>query len=204
MGHKAMKQPKSSKTRRPYLVAMVLGTALAAMGPAQSGEISTQAISSISRYCTTCWKNARLPPDLWGDCTQEVMCRLLERVPAAAWEHLLSGESEERREFLRAIDAVKKRRQRERARSSNLTEVVSDSSALEERSSQEEREAVQQAAHEVLTARQQRILQLICEGHNVADIAGVLNLSPQRVSDEKYKAVQKLRSYFRSQPEAAA
>src|SRR4051794_34895212 len=109
MGLQAMKQPKSAKIRRPYLVAVVLGTALAAMGTAESAEISTQAISSISRYCTACWRNARLPPDLWGDCTQEVLCRLLERVPATGWDQLLSGDSEERREFLRAIDAVKKR-----------------------------------------------------------------------------------------------
>ncbi len=118
MGLLPMKQPSSPKFRRPYLVAMVLGTALAAMGTTETGaeEISTRAISSISRYCTACWRNARLPPDLWGDCTQEVLCRLLERVPAAGWDHVLTGESDERREFLRAIDAVKKRRQRERAR----------------------------------------------------------------------------------------
>jgi hypothetical protein len=74
MGPDAMKQSKSTKTRRPYLVAMVLGTAIAALGTAESAEISPQAINSISRYCTACWRNARLPPDLWGDCTQEVLC----------------------------------------------------------------------------------------------------------------------------------
>jgi RNA polymerase sigma factor (sigma-70 family) len=199
-----MKQSSSSKIRRPYLVAMVLGTALAAMGTSESGcaeEISTRAISSISRYCTACWRNARLPPDLWGDCTQEVLCRLLERVPAAGWDQVLTGDSEERREFLRAIDAVKKRRQRERARSSNLVEVVADGRDQQTRADQEEREVIRQAAHEVLTARQQRILQLTCEGYSVAEIADELALTPERVSDEKYKAVQKLRGYFRTHPE---
>lgn len=190
-----MKQTKSSRTRRPYLVAMVLGTALAAMG-AERSEVSPRAISSISRYCTACWRNAHLPPDLWGDCTQEVLCRLLERVPAADWDQLLSGDSEERREFLRAIDAVKKRRQRERARSSNLTEVVCDNTDQRLRASLDEREAVQHAATEVLSTRQQRILQLICEGFSIAEIADELTLTPQRVSDEKYKAVHKLREYF--------
>lgn len=199
-----MKQSNSSKARRPYLVAMVLGTALAAMGTADGAEVSTRAIDSISRYCTTCWRNARLPPDLWGDCTQEVLCRLLERVPAAGWDQVLTGDSEERREFLRAIDAVKKRRQRERARTSSLNEVVLDKTDHELRAGREQREAVEHAAHQVLTSRQQRILQLLCEGFGVTEIAETLAVTPQRVSDEKYKAVQKLRSYFRSHPELAA
>src|SRR5581483_4874051 len=153
-----MKQPSSTKIRRPYLVAVVLGTALAAMGTAEGSvapEISSRAISTISRYCTACWRNARLPPDLWGDCTQEVLCRLLERVPAAGWDYVLTGDSDERREFLRAIDTVKKRRQRERARCGNLNEVVADGKDLRLRSDREDREAVRQAASEVLTARQQ-------------------------------------------------
>ena len=48
----------------------------------------------------------------------------------------------------------------------------------------------------MLSRRQQNILRMICDGYNVADIAHELSISPDRVSDEKYKAVQKLRSYF--------
>ena len=199
-----MKSNVTAKFTRPYLVAVVLGTALEALGTAEAGEISTKAIDSISRYCTACWRNARLPPDLWGDCTQEVLVRLLERVPASTWDQVLTGESEERREFLRAIDAVKKRRQRERARSSNLQDAVADLRDYRVRQESEDREAVRQAATQVLTARQQRILQMICEGHGVADIAADLGLPPERVSDEKYKAVQKLRSHFAAHPEFEA
>jgi len=201
-----MKQPSSTKIRRPYLVAVVLGTALAAMGTAEGSvapEISSRAISTISRYCTACWRNARLPPDLWGDCTQEVLCRLLERVPAAGWDYVLTGDSDERREFLRAIDTVKKRRQRERARSTHLNEVVADARDQHGRAAEETREVVREAAAQVLTARQQRILQLTCEGYSVAETAAELGLTPERVSDEKYKAVQKLRGYFRAHPDAA-
>ena len=49
----------------------------------------------------------------------------------------------------------------------------------------------------VLSSRQQHILTLICDGYNVADIASELAMSPERVSDEKYKAIQKLRTYFK-------
>src|SRR3954454_3818900 len=112
-----MKTSLTAKMRHPYFMAVVLGTALAAVGtedaPAAS-EVSPRAISNISRYCTACWRNARLPQDQWSDCTQEVLCRLLQTLPARSWEQALAQETEERREFVRAIDAVKKRYQRGR------------------------------------------------------------------------------------------
>ncbi len=52
---------------------------------------------------------------------------------------------------------------------------------------------VREAAEEVLTPRQQRILQMSCEGWSVHEMAAELQLSSDRVSDEKYKAVRKLR-----------
>lgn len=186
---------KTHRSGRRYLMAVVLGTALAALGPestAPASEISPQAINNISRYCTTCWRNARLPQDQWGDCTQEVLCRLLKNLAAPAWEQVLANETEERREFIRAIDAVKKRYSRGRWQSAVLPELIADTG--EDRNN--DRDAVNQAAAQVLSGRQQRILQLICDGHNVADIATELAISPQRVSDEKYKAIQKLRTYF--------
>src|SRR5215211_7219087 len=101
---------------RPMMAAVVLGTALTALGAERvtAAEVPPQAVNDIGRYCTTCWKNARLPAHAWGDCTQEVFRRLLERVPPASWARALKDECEERREFLRAIDAVKKRTQRAR------------------------------------------------------------------------------------------
>ena len=186
--------------RRPYLVAVVLGTALAALGTADKAQaveaISPQAISNLSRYCTVCWKNARLPVDQWGDCTQEVLTRLLQTLPAAKWAQALARDSDERRELIRAIDAVKKRHQRQRGRTQNLNDAVLDARDAHERRRADDHEAWRQAAQELLSERQQRILQRFCEGHEVADIAAELNLSPERVSDEKYKAIQKLRNRF--------
>src|SRR5437879_4821786 len=103
--------PSRRSGRRPYMVAMVLGTALSALNSAsclatETPEGTTRAVADISRYCTTCWRNAHLHPDCWTDCTQEVFSRLLERVNPDAWPQLLKAEGDERREFLRAIDAV--------------------------------------------------------------------------------------------------
>jgi len=188
------------RSNRPYVVAMVLGTALSAFSPghelaASTSEATLQAISDMGRYCTTCWRNARLPADSWGDCTQEVFRRLLERVPTARWNQALQGEGDERREFLRAIDAVKKRTQRER-KHSGAVESVADRREPLALHRAEEREMVHQAARDLLSPRQQRILQLSFEGWSVQEMARELNLGVERISDEKYKAIRKLRTHL--------
>jgi RNA polymerase sigma factor (sigma-70 family) len=178
-------------------MAVVLGTALSALGgPAQAttaAEGTVQAINDLGRYCTTCWRNARLPADCWGDCTQEVFRRLLERVPTADWGQALRADGQERREFLRAIDAVKKRTQRAR-RHTLSADGVPDRRDPDARRLAEDREAVSRAAADLLSPRQQRILRLSMEGWSVQEMARELDLPVQRISDEKYKAVRKLRA----------
>lgn len=196
-----MKSSFTHKSRRPYWMAIVLGTAIAAAGTdslARAEEISPKAITDISKYCTACWRNARLPQDQWNDCTQEVLTRLLKNLPAKSWQQALAQETEERREFIRAIDAVKKRYQRGRWQSAVLPELVTDRRDEQARDRSDDRDALRHASERVLSSRQQHILQLLCDGHNVADIASELSLSPERVSDEKYKAIQKLRTYFQT------
>ena len=163
-------------SKRPYVMAMALGAALTAFGPAvgaNASETTGHAVADMGRYCTTCWRNAHLPIDAWGDCTQEVFSRMLERVPTDAWTRVLQNEGDERREFLRAIDAVKKRTQRARKCSGSL-DGVADRRELHSRSVDDERAAVPEAAEEVLTPRQQRILQMSCEGWSVHEMADEL------------------------------
>jgi RNA polymerase sigma factor (sigma-70 family) len=186
---------------RRYLVAMVLGTTLTALGSAPgqataAPEATVRAVTDLSRYCTTCWRNARLHPDCWTDCTQEVFSRLMERVAPEGWGRVLKAEGEERREFLRAIDTVKKRTQRRRPWSTCLTDVIADPHDAHERRLADDREVVRQAADELLSARQRRILHLSFEGWSVQEIAVELKLPAERVSDEKYKAVRKLRQHL--------
>jgi RNA polymerase sigma factor (sigma-70 family) len=180
---------------------MLLGTALTAFGTAPvsaapTAEQTVRAVNDLSRYCTACWRNARLPQDCWGDCTQDVLSRLLQRIPTEHWGRLLQGDGEERLEFLRAIDAVKKRTQRGLKRSHTLNGVVEDRRDGHDRDRADQREAVHRAATEVLSPRQQQILQLSLEGWAVQEIADELAMPAERVSDEKYKAVRKLREYL--------
>jgi RNA polymerase sigma factor (sigma-70 family) len=202
MAH-SMNAPRRSK--RPYMVAVVLGTALTTLTPGLTGtatasETTLQAVADINRYCTTCWRNARLPVAAWGDCTQEVFSRLLERLPADGWTQVLQGDGEERREFLRAIDAVKKRTQRARKYAGTL-DGVADRRELDSRRLAEERDLVRQTSQELLTPRQQRILQLSFEGWTVQEVAQEMQLPAERVSDEKYKAIRKLRAHLAEKDE---
>jgi RNA polymerase sigma factor (sigma-70 family) len=173
---------------------------LSALGSDHLGaaEASGQAVHDIGRYCTSCWRNAHLPVDAWSDCTQEVFTRLLERIPATHWRLALQSEGEERLEFLRAIDAVKKRTQRAR-RHSDAVETAADGRSADEQRLAEDREAVRLAARELLSPRQQRILQLSFEGWSVQEVGKELALPVERVSDEKYKAIRKLRSRLETQ-----
>src|SRR5262249_19093105 len=127
-----MKQPNSLHSRRlrqSMMAAVVLGTALTAFGPvgtaaAAPSEETLQAVQDISRYCTACWRTAPLHPDSWGDCTQDVFARLLQRINPDSWDRSLRTDGEERRELVRAIDAVKKRSQRQHRYASLASENI--------------------------------------------------------------------------------
>jgi RNA polymerase sigma factor (sigma-70 family) len=183
---------------RQMMVAVVLGALAATPSRAAaspSAAPTTKAVTDISKYCQTCWRNARLPADRWQDCTQEVFVRLLERVEADRWGSVLvDDETMERREFLRAIDAVKKRTQRAR-KFSGLSPDQPDH-RVTNTSLKDDRDAAARAALEVLSPRQRRLLDLTADGWSVPEIASELGTTVERVSDEKYKAVKKLQHYL--------
>lgn len=189
--------------RQHYVMAMVLGTALtAALVPtarASSPEVAEDTLGDLGRYCTACWRNAHLPPDDWTDCTQEVFLRLLERVPSGDWHRALTADGAERREFIRAIDTVKKRVQRRHKWTSYPADAVADDQAAQADCRARARADVSRTAGVILSDRQQRILQLSFEGWSVQEIGDELRLPPERVSDEKYKAIRKLRQHLGSE-----
>src|SRR4051812_39315084 len=167
--------PKPSS--RQVMVAVVLGALAASPAKAASATpnftASSKAVTDISKYCQTCWRNARLPADRWQDCTQAVFVRLLERVEADKWGAVLvDSETAERREFLRAIDAVKKRAQRARKFAALSPELAERRPVSN--SARDDREAVAKAAAENLSARQRRILEMTADGWPVPEIASEL------------------------------
>jgi hypothetical protein len=171
-------------------VALVIG--LAAL-TAQASE--TDLVRDIQRYCTVCWRNARLDPRLWDDCTQEVCCRLLTKAREGQLDMalVLAEDSPERRELVRAIDMVRKRVQRSK-RYHALDDFNTPLTDLDqrERDRLELGEILEAARRAVLSDRQDRIIELWMRGWSVPEIGIELGLPVTRVSDEKYKALRKL------------
>jgi DNA-directed RNA polymerase specialized sigma24 family protein len=187
-----------ARTRKagPAAVALVIG--LAAL-TAQASE--TDMVRDIQRYCTACWRNARLDPRLWDDCTQEVCCRLLTKAREGQLDmtQVLAEDTPERRELVRAIDMVRKRVQRTKRYQplDGFTTPVSDLDQRE-RNRLELGEILEAARQAVLSQRQDRIIELWMRGWSVPEIGEEMDLPVTRVSDEKYKALRKLERHLRN------
>jgi len=190
--------PKGSRSSRAGQTAMALVMGLAAI-TSQAAE--TDLVGDIQRYCTVCWRNARLDPGLWDDCTQEVCCRLLGKARAGELDLnlVLAGDTPERRELIRAIDMVRKRVQRS-ARHQSLDERFTPGPGPDldarHRNRQELGEILEAARRAVLTPRQDRIVELWTRGWTVPEIGEAMKLPVARVSDEKYKALRKLERHL--------
>jgi RNA polymerase sigma factor (sigma-70 family) len=184
---------RETVTSRTMMAAVVIGTALAGTTEiTATPSPAPAALDDISKYCNACWRNARLPVDRWSDATQQVFIRLLERVPQQAWSRVLvDSETTERKEFVRAIDTVKKRTQRTKTYADYPMDAGDHriDNTLTDR-----RAAIDEIAPRVLSGRQQRIVELSFNGWAVPEIAAELGTTVQRVSDEKYKAIQKLKA----------
>src|SRR5829696_2101945 len=122
---------KGHRTLRAGPTAMALVMGLAAL---TAHATESDLVHDIQRYCTVCWRNARLDPGLWEDCTQEVCCRLLGKARAGELDLnlVLAEDSAERRELVRAIDMVRKRVQRSK-RYQPLDERLTEGPNVDER-----------------------------------------------------------------------
>lgn len=180
----------------PAAMALVIG--LAAL-TAQATE--SDLVRDIQRYCTVCWRNARLDPRVWDDCTQEVCCRLLTKARDGQLDlgQVLSDDTPERRELVRAIDMVRKRVQRARKHQPiDSLALPAPDADQRHRDRLELGEILESARRAVLTTRQDRIVELWMRGWSVPEIGADLDIPVNRVSDEKYKALRKLEQHLRA------
>jgi RNA polymerase sigma factor (sigma-70 family) len=185
--------PPRTRKVGPTAVALVIG--LAAL-TAQATE--TDLVRDIQRYCTACWRNARLDPRLWDDCTQEVCCRLLTKAREGQLEltQVLAEDTPERRELVRAIDMVRKRVQRAKRYQTLDGFTPSSESDKRQQDQIELGEILEAARRAVLSPRQDRIIELWMRGWSVPEIGAELRMPLARVSDEKYKALRKLQHHL--------
>jgi RNA polymerase sigma factor (sigma-70 family) len=186
--------PTRARKVGPTAVALVVG--LAAL-TAQATE--TDLVRDIQRYCTACWRNARLDPRLWDDCTQEVCCRLLTKAREGQLDltQVLADDTPERRELVRAIDMVRKRVQRSKKYQPLDAQLAASDVDRRHRDRLELGEILENARRAVLSKRQDRIIELWMRGWSVPDIGEELEIPLARVSDEKYKALRKLEQHLR-------
>ncbi len=200
MTQSAPVEPPSPKRRAGTTMALVVGLAALTASASES-----DLVHNIQRYCAVCWRNARLDPGVWDDCTQEVCCRLLTKARAGQLDLglVLADDTAERRELVRAIDMVRKRVQRTR-RYAILDDQSTPGPDVDQRTRdrQELGEILEAARRAVLSPRQDRIVELWTRGWNVPDIADSLDMPVARVSDEKYKALRKLERYLANDRES--
>jgi DNA-directed RNA polymerase specialized sigma24 family protein len=169
--------------------AVALATAVAT--PGQGVAVEARAIQQIERYCTTSWRNAGIRQQDWEDCTQQALVELLTCLSQADLQIAIEQpDSEARRELNRAIWRLVQRCRRQ-TREVAFADAYAQSRPVTDQES--EWHAIEMVARDLLSPRQQKILDLTREGWRVADIAAELNATSERISDEKYKAIAKLR-----------
>jgi DNA-directed RNA polymerase specialized sigma24 family protein len=190
-----MYRDRQSTARKLSLAACAVAVA-ATVGSAARAEDESGTLENIQKYCTASWRNAGISQQDWDDCTQQAITFLLERVPRTRLPHTMANDrSDERRELNRAIWRTAQRWRRA-PRHVSLDEFTSHDRPADHSASpcSEESEAARALAEDCLSTRQQHILKLWGDGWSIGEIASQLDLSPSRASDEKYKALRKLRS----------
>jgi RNA polymerase sigma factor (sigma-70 family) len=191
--------------RNPNNPALKTATCAALIAASFAVPVSSEAISSIERYCTTSWRQAGIPIHEWEDCTQDTMLELLSRMPQKQLAHAIERpKSSERRELMRSVWCVSQRWRRASQRQSVSLDVVAEreSSSANYGDGLGDGEALA-SAMESLGQRQRQILELWMDGNTVADISRQLDLPAARVSDLKYKAIRTLKSQLAPRPELA-
>ncbi len=173
--------------------AVAFATAMGGSALASAGEL--EAIGKIERYCTVSWRNAGISQQEWDDCTQQALVELLDRISREGLNEAVENtESDERRELNRTVwRTVQRWRRRPRPTSLEESWAAERGDSSSAGQTADAWEQIASASQSCLSDRQQRILSLMRDGWRVSEIAQELEISQARVSDEKYKAIAKLR-----------
>lgn len=208
--HQAQKQMDRSARAKFSIAACALVMAASAAdarqdtshAPAasQTAQVEAAALTKIRAYCIRSWQNAGINRQDWDDCTQDVFSRVLESLSSTEVETAIAErDSIERRELNRAIWATAQRSRRAVRHAELADEFARDASAdpwPERKQTIDQVLAAVAAPAANLSGTQQEIVGRWSNGESIAAIATTLELSPARVSDEKYKALLKLRSFL--------
>lgn len=186
------------KNRKTASAGMQFAACAVAMAASVGGALApsgeAQALDSIERYCSASWRTAGIARQDWPDCTQAVFMELLERLSREQVPTAISdAQSEERRELNRSIWCITQRWRRAPRLYTLDPHGPSQPTVSPNKAKDDEWAAIAETAADCLSEQQRKIVGLFAEGWSIQEIATELDLSPARASDEKYKAVQKLR-----------
>jgi len=161
-------------------------------------------LSQLNKYLNRAWYRAGVPAQLHDDNTQGVYTALLQSMGRQRFDALVSEvghwgvkevfsrETSEGLTFFRAVDMVKKRAQRERVHQSiELVDVPAAS--RDQGAGATRRDALQEAIAHSLSPREAALIQDTLMGKTPAEIAYQWGVAPKTVSNEKSRALQKLR-----------
>ena len=190
-------RPAGERPRTWSACAFAVAAVVSASSLVANNEV--HAIQQIERYCTASWRNAGIDPQEWQDCTQQTLTELLQRVSRCRLAKAIGdASSPERRELNRTVwRMVQRWRRSPRWFPYHDGAGTGGKSIVSDLDGREVWEDIMTAARQCLSVRQQRILRLTRDGWRTAEIAQKLHLSPARVSDEKYKAIGRLRAHLR-------
>jgi RNA polymerase sigma factor (sigma-70 family) len=179
----------------------------AAVDPAQVRS----GLDQMGRYLGRAWARAGIAAQQFDDCTQSVYAALLEGLGADGFDHLadavgrhgvkqvLNWDSDPGPDFFRAVDRIKKSTQRARTflpldadaagvDGSSLVDSGSSSALVADRA-----EALREAIATTLTPREAELIRATIDGRTPAEIAAAWGMAPKTVSNEKSRALSKLR-----------
>jgi DNA-binding CsgD family transcriptional regulator len=166
-------------------------------------------LTQLNKYLSRAWCRAGIPVQMHEDSSQAVFTTLLQQrrrsrfdtlvndVGHSGIKHVLSRETNEGVDFFRAVDMVKKRAQRERVfRPLDAADVPASSRYADSRA---QREALREAVDQSLSRREASLINDTLLGKTPAEIALHWGVAPKTVSNEKARAVQKLREALLAQ-----
>lgn len=162
-------------------------------------------LNQLDRYLGRTWQRAGVAPSKHEDCTQAVYLSLLKSLGRSGFERLvrqvgdsgvrdaLGRETDDGPTFLRAIDAAKKRAQRERSLPS-----LHDSSfePFARGTGFDLHRTIGEAIERSLNAREAELIRSTLAGESPSEIAERWGVAPKTISNEKTRVLAKLRTFL--------
>jgi RNA polymerase sigma factor (sigma-70 family) len=175
----------------------------------QPGETDAEAVraglTQLNRYLSRAWFRAGIGLQQHDDCSQAVYATLLANLGRAGFDRLLAEvgrldirevlgrETTAGPDFFRAIDMVKKQAQRQRR-----FETLDGATPADPRGDdgQDWRDTLEDAIAQTLNPREAAVIHDTLDGWTPAEIAQQWGVAPKTVSNEKARALQKLREFL--------